>query len=1313
MDRLSPPPHEAHQWITEASFWSPRHLVTSAWTEFAPFAFWLVQAIRPTVFVELGTHHGFSYLAFCQAVQRTGVATRCYAIDTWQGDEHAGFYGEEVFATLRDTNDQFYSAFSRLVRARFDAALRHFADGEIDLLHIDGRHRYEDVTEDYEMWRPKLSDCAIVLFHDINVREGDFGVWKFWQDIETAHPSFAFMHGHGLGLLAVGKNVPPGLRPLFECGPDGIADIRAAYARLGAAVANQARLDAVTVEVQVRGEQAQRLEEELRARDEQAQRLGEELRARDEQAQRLGEELRARDEQAQRLGEELRARDEQAQRLGEEFRRAESELVCSMELLANARVESARLREEVRALTRTAEELAEQNCAADALRREAIAAAQARAAMESKLNVSQSETQRLAHALHSIKSSFSWRATRPLRSIFSWLHSGNWRSLRRLARALRREVKPRRIAKRLRRLKAAGANARWTAATQGGGSGPSPMPRAETRAAVDQAALFDAAHYLGQLPAGTEFKMAPLDHYRQFGWRKNCNPHPLFDVRWYLEQNPDVRAAGVEPLEHYLQFGWREGRNPHPLVDLQWTLETNPELAAAGTEPLQHLSLVMPASPPAVTKRSWHRSEQQFGQEVPRVLPICYTPPGRTDFPELTDAEVRAELAEVDILSLDIFDTALLRMVGHPTSAFEILEEKLLPELGDAVFGFADVRFWAERAARRNAIERGRSQEIGLDDIYLVIRQTLGLTEADTTACKEKEVRLERDLLKSNPRTMQWAQTVLSLGKRVIFVSDMYLPARITAAILREQGYSSPEVYMSCDLGASKWEGNLYPIVAEKANVAGSRILHIGDNAASDVRCASAAGWRALRYEDGEDSQAFALQLSDGVPLPIEKIAVSAALGAARVHRLRVLESVANERDRLARLIGYEILGPTVLGFAGWMVTQSERDRLDQVLFLSRDGWLPYQAYQLICEARGRSCNAQYVWASRRLLNCARLKCRSDIAVHMPDFTSTTTVAEYADILGLTEQDLALESQRVHEPIWPSGNAAEYANVREQLKPMFANMAPLILHRAAEQRICLIKYLLSVVDIGNADKMGVVDLGWSGRLVAPLDNILREINHQLTLHAYFFGTGTAAGNIIPSGIPWASYFFHAKDPRLPLSPMALPDTRILQNVIGGSMSLIEVLIGANYTSIIGLKWNERTGASPIHALDSFTNQQRQFLSLAHESCLGFVRDTIPLLPDNPEKWDMRDVIAKGWGRLLLSPSVSEAEFLGSFPHRVDASGHAATTTIVSPADPADSGEDLWRQWSRSLWPAGWFAVLEPFLRARMLRGPSPTLNSIV
>lgn len=220
----------------DSLFWpSSRPFAHSAWYGHVPFAYWLVTSAGPGTIVELGTHGGASYSAFCEAVLRSGQTARCFAVDTWQGDEHSGYYGEDVFNDLKQFHDNRYAHFSTMIRASFDEAVGQFAAGSIDLLHIDGLHTYAAVKHDFENWLPKLSSRAVVLFHDIEVHREGFGVDQLWQELQQSYPSFGFAHSFGLGVLAVGGQVSPSVAALCSLGEADAQKLRARFARIGEA----------------------------------------------------------------------------------------------------------------------------------------------------------------------------------------------------------------------------------------------------------------------------------------------------------------------------------------------------------------------------------------------------------------------------------------------------------------------------------------------------------------------------------------------------------------------------------------------------------------------------------------------------------------------------------------------------------------------------------------------------------------------------------------------------------------------------------------------------------------------------------------------------------------------------------------------------------------------------------------------------------------------------------------------------------------------------------------------------------------------
>jgi hypothetical protein len=208
----------------------PQRLVPPfAWIGHIPFIHWLVLNLKCQTYVELGTHTGNSYFSVCDTVKLNNLDTKCFAIDSWEGEIHAGFYDDYVYKDVCSWNESNFSEFSTLLRMMFDEALSNFRENSIDLLHIDGLHTYEAVKNDYETWLPKVNENGIILFHDIAAYHDDFGVYKLWNELKKKYFSFDFIHSYGLGVLYLGKNLsslPSSVQELFKVADDSLATLK-------------------------------------------------------------------------------------------------------------------------------------------------------------------------------------------------------------------------------------------------------------------------------------------------------------------------------------------------------------------------------------------------------------------------------------------------------------------------------------------------------------------------------------------------------------------------------------------------------------------------------------------------------------------------------------------------------------------------------------------------------------------------------------------------------------------------------------------------------------------------------------------------------------------------------------------------------------------------------------------------------------------------------------------------------------------------------------------------------------------------------
>jgi O-antigen biosynthesis protein len=172
------------------------------WAGHKNFAYDFVRNFQPKTIVELGTHKGTSFWSFCQATKDEKIDSKLFAVDTWRGEEHAGFYGEEIFEGVKEIQKKYYGDLkTKLIRKTFDEALAFFQDESIDLLHIDGLHTYEAVKHDFENWNCKVKKNGIIILHDIFVNQNDFGVYRLWEELKKKYKTIEFYHSFGLGVV--------------------------------------------------------------------------------------------------------------------------------------------------------------------------------------------------------------------------------------------------------------------------------------------------------------------------------------------------------------------------------------------------------------------------------------------------------------------------------------------------------------------------------------------------------------------------------------------------------------------------------------------------------------------------------------------------------------------------------------------------------------------------------------------------------------------------------------------------------------------------------------------------------------------------------------------------------------------------------------------------------------------------------------------------------------------------------------------------------------------------------------------------------
>ena len=186
-----------------------------------------------------------------------------------------------------------------------------------------------------------------------------------------------------------------------------------------------------------------------------------------------------------------------------------------------------------------------------------------------------------------------------------------------------------------------------------------------------------------------------------------------------------------------------------------------------------------------------------------------------------TEVELLKQIEGKETISFDVFDTAVKRNVAEPKDVFALIEARLREGTEPCVEHFYAQRVESERAARQ--ANHGRA--VTLEEIY----KQIPVSDEQRLELMQLECQTEIEVSRPNIPIKHVYDACVQQGKKVLFISDMYLPSDVILQILRKNGYNTGHLYVSCEAGRTKRDGRLFTYVQKAEDLTIDGWLHIGD----------------------------------------------------------------------------------------------------------------------------------------------------------------------------------------------------------------------------------------------------------------------------------------------------------------------------------------------------------------------------------------------------------------------------------------------------------------------------------------------------
>lgn len=605
---------------------------------------------------------------------------------------------------------------------------------------------------------------------------------------------------------------------------------------------------------------------------------------------------------------------------------------------------------------------------------------------------------------------------------------------------------------------------------------------------------------------------------------------------------------------------------------------------------------------------------------------------------------LKSDLARSRVLSLDVFDTCVLRRVGQPVNAFDIIEHSLATDpklhvLSGGRLAFRDVRPHAEQGARKRLLAAKKTSEVRFDEIYAELQLITGLDQCEIKRLQEIELDVERKLVMANPSVLSLARYARERGIQVVFISDMYHSREFVGELLTICGFEPDltQVFVSSEYRKAKWgDGALFDVVSRTLNVPLNRFIHVGDNPDADVAAPKRKGMRAYHTRKLAD-EVVALDVIDRrsaymMPRPEKSLALGIRDGVLASN----LATGADARisDDFWFKIGYERVGILFLGFIQWLIKRCQDDNIDTLVFFARDGYITKRAFDYVCQVRGLDIKTVYMYASRRALVFPALVGINQPALDSLVAGSGMTVRMYLERWGLDAERYDYDARlcgfesldaRVKEP-------HEYANMGR----LFTVIGPDVLASATRESELVQRYF-DQLDLPQTGRLAVMDVGWHGSLQESLTTLLRLSGRSCSVKGYYLGLHQGAHSRIAKGHAMSGY----------LTTVGQPED--LNTWILSCVELVEFLLLAPHGSCLG--FTESDGQIvPILEDDPTEVDNREKAAIVQEGAMQFLEAARPLLKEFPTlEIDPRGALYP-YAQIIMDPTLEEARTLGDLTH---------------------------------------------------------------